>query len=405
MVPGTLRYPGGTIANYWNWVTGWYGTRPSGGNGSEYNSGAYHFSLQDLKQMVTASGATPIFDVNIMTATLNSQVAMLNAADQLGLPVRFIELGNEFYLPKPDYVHAFPTPLSYAQRVAAWIPVLHKDFPNAQIAAVGYAQILQPSQRESDWNTTLLKTVPKLQTITMHVYLHPRSAFGVAGSQNPDKVLTLPFSQWALLEKHSLQTLPSNITVWVTEFNMMNKIKGPNGEITFPPPQGTWTQGLFAGTMDLLFLRDPRIKLADYYTLVGNYGSYEALNPATGQPSLTGTVQQLIHRAAAGMTFSEPMAFSGEPMLLSKYPGLIGCVFRNSSGTADAVVLNLTNQTISLQLPAALSKTMIAQEIQGAPSTVQASKLQSTQVRTSKTMTLPPYAAAYIHPESRSQAN
>lgn len=405
MAPGTLRYPGGTVANYWNWVIGWYGTRPNGAKGAYYESGKSSFTLQDLKQLVKASGATPIFDVNIMTATLKSQVEMLQAAQRLGLPVRLVELGNEFYLPNPDYVRAFPTPLTYAQRVAAWLPTLHKDFPGAQIAAVGYAETGKSTLRESTWNVSVLRTAAGLQDLTMHIYFHPRAALGVAGSQHTEQVLALPFSQWDLIEQHSLQTLPRNTNIWITEFNMMNNVKGPRGQRTFPPPQGTWTQGLFAGTMDLLFLRDPRIALVDYHALVGTHGGYGALNPNTGQPSPSGAVQQLIHRAAAGMTFSQTLTFGGGPLLLGKYPGLVGAVFRNSVGTAHAVVLNLSNRAVSMILPPVISTGMVQEEIQGAPSATNGGELHKTKVNAGKIVTLQSYSVTYLYSGSDPNAN
>jgi hypothetical protein len=406
MAAGTLRYPGGTVANYWNWAIGWYGTRPYGQTGSYFDPGVYSFSLQDLKQLTTASGATPIFDVNMMTATLQSQVAMLQAAQSLGMPVRFIELGNEFYLSNPDYLHAFPTALSYGQKVSTWMSTLRKDFPSAKIAAVGYAPGLEPTPRESAWNATVLKSAPGLQYLTMHIYLHPHAALGVAGSQRTDKVLALPFSQWDQLGQHSLKTLPSNTNIWITEFNMMNNVYAGHGsKPTFPPPQGTWTQGLFTGTMDLLFLHDPRIAMVDYHDLIGSYDGYGAINQQTGQLSPSGDVQQMIHRAAAGMTFSEPLSFTGGPMLIGKYPGLVGCVFRNAAGTADAVVLNLSNQAVSLKLPQLLSKGMMQEEISGAPSVTKVNELRSQQIRVNNTITLHPYAATYLYPGSGTKAN
>ncbi len=382
LAPGTLRYPGGSPANYWHWTT----SRP------DNQHSKYPLSLQDLKRLVTASGATPIFDLNIMTASLQSQVAMLRAAQHLGLPVRFIELGNEFYLPKPNYLQAFPTALNYGQRVAAWIPTLHKDFPGAQIAAVGFAQNLSSAyvtSRESTWNTTVLKTAPGLKNVTMHLYWRPNVS-GVADQ------LAVPFQTWAQVEKDSLSKLPPSTSVWVTEYNMMNKQK-VGGKITFVPPQGTWTQGLFVGTMDLLMLRDPRIKLTDYYAAVENYGDYGAIIPPTGQLRPSGAVQQLISRAAAGMTFSEPLKFARGPMLLGKYPGLVGCVFRNAAGTTHAVVLNLSNQAVSMVLPPALSRGMVQEEIQGALSATTANELKTTQVRTSNSATLQPYSVTYLN--------
>ena len=92
-------------------------------------------------------------------------------------------------------------------------------------------------------------------------------------------------------------------------------------------------------------------------------------------------------------------------MLLDKYPGLVGCVFRNAAGMTGAVVLNLSNQAVSLQLPQILSQGMVQEEIQGTPSATTADELQSRQVRTSKTVTLQPYAATYLHPGSGTNSN
>jgi hypothetical protein len=56
------------------------------------------------------TGATPMFDLNVMTAPLSDQIAMLRSAQQVDkLPVKYVELGNEFYLCDTDYVQAFPT--------------------------------------------------------------------------------------------------------------------------------------------------------------------------------------------------------------------------------------------------------------------------------------------------------
>lgn len=383
MAPGTLRYPGGSIANYWNWTSG----RPD----KESGRPQFSFSLQDLKRLVLASGATPIFDLNIMTASLASQVAMLRAAQHLGLPVRFIELGNEFYLSKPNYIHSFPTALSYGKRVAAWMPTLHKDFPGAQIAAVGFAQSLSSAyvtSRESTWNATVLKNVPNLKDITMHLYWY-RHGSGVAAQ------LAGLFQIWTQVQQDSLSKLPSSTRIWVTEYNMAHK-KKIGGKVKFLPPQGTWTQGLFVGAMDLLMLRDPRIQFADYYALVESFGDYGAIIPTTEQLRPSGAVQQLISRAAAGMTVSEPLAFAREPMLLGKYPSLLGSVFHNTAGTTHVVVLNLSNHAVSMVLPPTLAHGMEQEEIQGAPWATKADELQTTEVRTNHRVTLEPYSVTYL---------
>ena len=51
-----------------------------------------------------------MFDLNLMTPVdttnatrLAEQVALLKQAQGMGLPVRYVELGNEFYLSTADY--------------------------------------------------------------------------------------------------------------------------------------------------------------------------------------------------------------------------------------------------------------------------------------------------------------
>ncbi len=96
----SLRYPGGTDANYWDWHTGWvYPSFPTG-------AGPFSETLKDFAPLVKLTGP-PIFDLNVMTynnsiatpaqtsAMVQDQVAMLKAAQQLGMPVEYIELGNE----------------------------------------------------------------------------------------------------------------------------------------------------------------------------------------------------------------------------------------------------------------------------------------------------------------------
>ncbi|HET9059855.1 MAG TPA: hypothetical protein VFN61_08030, partial [Acidimicrobiales bacterium] len=70
LAPGTIRYPGGAIANYWDWQTGSVNQPPST---TETRSGAtktkpgrqrtYGFTLSTLKQLTSATGAVPVFDL------------------------------------------------------------------------------------------------------------------------------------------------------------------------------------------------------------------------------------------------------------------------------------------------------------------------------------------------------
>ena len=133
--PGTLRYPGGTVANYWDWQTGWFlPGAPSGFLSAPQSI----YRLHELQIAVRATGAIPIYVLNLLTSDLSTQLEMLSTAQSMGLPVQFVELGNEFYLRNPDdYVTKFPTGADYGKMTTSWIRAIRDKFPNVNIAAVG----------------------------------------------------------------------------------------------------------------------------------------------------------------------------------------------------------------------------------------------------------------------------
>jgi hypothetical protein len=100
--PKTIRYPGGTVASYWDWKTGWLM------EGIELKMDWERIrknpnTLDDLKFACDATGAQPILVLNMMNSDIAYQMEMLRYARKIGLPVKFIELDNELYLGEPFY--------------------------------------------------------------------------------------------------------------------------------------------------------------------------------------------------------------------------------------------------------------------------------------------------------------
>src|SRR5713101_1105628 len=84
--PGTLRYPGGTVANFWDWQNGWF---LPGAPSSFLNAPRSIYRLQELQIAVQATGAIPIYVLNMLTSDLSTQIDMLSTAHIMGLPVQF----------------------------------------------------------------------------------------------------------------------------------------------------------------------------------------------------------------------------------------------------------------------------------------------------------------------------
>lgn len=165
-----LRYPGGTIANYWDWNTGWF--LPDAQPGFLKLS-PLPYRLQDLQTVAQVTGANPIYVLNMLTSTLDYQLEMLRSAKAIGLPVQLIELGNEFYLPQKDNVAKFPTGQDYAKLCNTWIPAIQSEFPDAKIGIVGESPDpnLPADSRRLSWNQNVLQMVKGANALTLHPYV------------------------------------------------------------------------------------------------------------------------------------------------------------------------------------------------------------------------------------------
>lgn len=98
----TVRFPGGDVGNYWDWQ-----------NGTVYPLGKAsktQDTLSALSNLVHATGAYPIYNLNVMTLNnailhradlsqgISNQLRMLDAAHDMKLPVADLELGKRILL-------------------------------------------------------------------------------------------------------------------------------------------------------------------------------------------------------------------------------------------------------------------------------------------------------------------
>jgi hypothetical protein len=383
--PATLRYPAGTLANYWDWRTGWFVKSPKPPHGLGRIKPTVN-RLGDFRLGLDAAHAEPLFDLNLMTATLSDQLAMLRRARSLGLPVRYVELGNEFYIPKKNYVARFPTPESYARTANTWAAAIKREFPGAKIAAVGSPFIPGKGRRKS-WNREVMPLLHNVDAYTIHPYTRPglvrlmraqgwkgkifrsgaplalqkaewaalESTYGVA------IMLSMPGWEWQNVMKPFLAELPTGVRCWVTEYNMW-----PVSRVA----TGIWAHGLFLAEMTLSFLRSDRIELVDAHDVVSNamfgliYRDDRGLNGLiyarpTKALGLTaaGVAYRQLAKAMRGMTSARQIEFESNPMVKlpadtslypkddHPYPALVGWAFHNTHA-GSAIVLNLSSEEV-----------------------------------------------------------
>jgi hypothetical protein len=166
--PEMIRYPGGTVTHKWSWS--------AGGTGNSWDQ---EHPIEDVKTIVDQTGSNTkiMFVLDIVNSTLQNQLDMLDAAHLLGVPIEYIELGNELYTAGHDYDQTFATGADYATRAAQWATALKAIYPNAKIAALLYGrEVNNPNDiRRGTWNSSIINYMNNNQVpidaYTFHLYI------------------------------------------------------------------------------------------------------------------------------------------------------------------------------------------------------------------------------------------
>ncbi|AAZ28726.1 putative Ig domain-containing protein [Colwellia psychrerythraea] len=267
-----IRYPGGTIANNFDWPTG---NQIKINSSGEESLGSYDYKISNFKTGYQNAGFEPIFVVNLLTRDLQHTLDGLADATAKSLPINRIELGNEFFLKDEAYVDMFPSGQDYVSKADIWTDAIKAIYPHVEIA---YVSTMKKDPRSLEWNEKISQCT-KCDAIIIHTYtrseLNPvlpadksTSYFGTNEEQNQqwqqfitnsgvDIMLAQPFEAWHGYT--SLNNLPSDKKIWITEFNM----KDGTG-----PTRNTWAHALFNANQLQSFLTDGRVEIALLHNLI-----------------------------------------------------------------------------------------------------------------------------------------
>ena len=225
-------------------------------------------------------GSRPIFQLNMMTSSFNYEVASLYRAGELNLPVRYIELGNEFYLGDEHFKERFPSSLDYmnyandfTDRLKAITP-----FANVQVAVVGASTPNGIPGRRSLWLDIVLDNINNVparrpDAITIHEYYASGLKVPInttLNGSNIGKMLKKPFARrddffadelTDIAQANASLNLTPPLEVWITEYNL-DETQGNN--------IGTWAHGLFNAIQTLTYLESPLITHISSHAMTSN---------------------------------------------------------------------------------------------------------------------------------------
>lgn len=312
LAPGTLRWPAGTGANYFQWRKGYpvpvsAPAKGSCGGAGEGEQNGFTFTLADLASAYRRTGAPPMFDLDVMTDTIGDQIEMLRTArDTDRMPITYVELGNEFYLCNADYVRAFPTGQDYGRAVAVDVQALHQAFPGVKVAAVG--SVGSSTARGRGWNAGLLSVATgagRPDAITLHD--HPRYDGSLAADGLPE-LFTEPYTSTARV-RTATGTL-DGVPAWITEYGLsMHWTKGN-------PAQRTYANALFESESAMLLAQHvDGADLLDYWAAFGSGVNYDYSGADPTRLTPVGLAMTWLDDAARGATTMAPITFAGGPTL------------------------------------------------------------------------------------------
>ena len=356
--PGNFRYPGGTVGNYWDWKTGYLNDvgkkyRVMGNLGER----PYPYQLEDVKKVYDRSCGTtePIYMLNMLTSTYEYQLAMLQHAQKIGLPVRYIELGNEFYMddhPKTyNYLNHYPNIKDYADTCRIWVNKLRKEFPQARIAMIA---INNPSgwtganrERSREWNRVLMENMTGFDVDAVTVHNYVKNGFE---DQTPEDMISQTVHRAKLDDIN--RGIPHKYPLWVTEYNFFtqdNKLPG------------LWVTGLSNVVLTAQMLSTSGVELLCFHNLTSSDISaviYDRDTKIAGGAiakkyalSASGQGLKVFVQAQKGAKAVHRLTFSNNPVCKSRfrdYNALYGYLF---TGAGDkALVVNFSDKPVTIAL-------------------------------------------------------
>lgn len=367
-----FRFPGGTLADYYDWRdgTGPADLRPERRHPTDSGKSRNRFGSPELFRLLQQTGAQALITVNAGTGTPQLAADWVAYANQPGnakrkadgfpdpAGVRLWEVGNELYLPgNPGERKITVTPEEYAQRYLRFAEAMRAVDPSITLLAIGVAPSRSgPDTQYPDWTEKLLqRAAGQIDLIAVHNAYFPF----LYGVRHPAVSAVYP-ALWAAPEAvdRSLSRLESligryegsrhigiAITEWGALFSLPVPILGDEEWVDHVKTQGT---GVYVGRLLQVFMSHPRVQIANYFKFTD--ASFMGWVNYLGQPKVPYWVFELYarntgdHRVQAtveGPTYDVPAL--GVMLPEQKVPEVTVVATRDSAG--GRLYINFVNRS------------------------------------------------------------
>lgn len=301
--PHFLRFPGGTVGNYYNWHDGFMEVPDAGKAGSINRERLVHRAMpaehrdhpngmwvEQWDEIAKAVGADLIIMANLETSTPDDQAAWFADMRKKGVAAHYVEMGTEFYFAMRDDMgrKRFPDPQTTDKIVKSFYDSIKPHLPpDAKVAvqssSAAFDLIRKPRPGDdlppNDYGTLeriwawdeALKPEPWFDAVTAHLYPKMYAAAGA------DLVKRLPASTNEVFDAmlaradsgfdRALNDLAARVPgkeIWLTEYGAFEPMQ------TFFDATGVHFNGLWFHQVIrelLVIMRHPQVTVACYHAL------------------------------------------------------------------------------------------------------------------------------------------
>ncbi|MYB92293.1 hypothetical protein F4054_19495 [Candidatus Poribacteria bacterium] len=286
LAPKTLRFPGGTVGNFYHWQLGGFSENEMASTLTpklnQRNRGNYvklqrrrdgKILFDDFMQLCSALNITPIVVVNLWTGSPEESAAWVRYAKDNGYDIEHWELGNEYYL--PHYLNKYPTAAAYikeAKKHAAAMKAVNRDIKLSVCATpIAFHKggwLVKTQQRK--WDEGLAADTSFFDAYTVHVYAYKAVRKKEIEEMRGYLMGWIHFAVPDALEYY--QELFPDKEMWITEWNIAN----PANRVA-----NTQLHALYAGDFFLKMLALPNITQANFHVIAGVGKGFPVFSPMT----------------------------------------------------------------------------------------------------------------------------
>ena len=336
LAPKTLRFPGGTVGNFYHWQLGGFSENEMASTLNprlnQRNRGNYvklqrrrdgKILFDDFMQLCNTLNITPVVVVNLWTGSPEESAAWVNYAKDNGYEVKHWELGNEYYL--PHYLNKYPTVETYiteAKKHAAAMKAVNPDIKISvcatPIAFHKEGWLVKTQQRK--WDKGLAEDTSFYDAYTVHVYAYKAVRKKEMEEMRGYLMGWIHFAVSEALDYY--EKLFPDKELWITEWNIAN----PANRVA-----NTHLHAMYVGDFFLKMLTLPNVTQANFHVITGPGKGFPVFSPIT--PVTPGTFWKY---------GGEPESDYGNTIRRAVYPTfqLIGEAFAQADTQFDLSIQN-----------------------------------------------------------------